>query len=111
MALLIKFEQFVLIMNFIRCVIKEIKHNADTQRIQNEFGILKNSNNENIIKYKDIFVEGMRTYIVSEYYKVRVYSLFNFFKWAGVDVIYMLYIITWIRTYVFIWKQVNIYIY
>ena len=59
-------------MNFLRCVIKEIKQNADTQRIQNEFEILKESNNENIIKYKEIFVEGMRTYIVSEYYKVRI---------------------------------------
>ena len=86
-ALLITYKPFALILPFIRCVIKEIKQYADTQRLQNEFGILKNSNNENIIKYKDIFVEGMRTYIVSEYYRVSIYSLGTYFKWAEVDFI------------------------
>ena len=47
-------------MRFIRCVVKEIKQNAEiTQSIKNKLGILKNSNSENIIKYKDIFVEGI----------------------------------------------------
>ena len=55
LVLLIKYKQFALIMNFLRCVIKEIKHNADTQRIQYELEILKNSNNESIIKYRNIF--------------------------------------------------------
>ena len=57
-----------------RCALKEIRQNIainnDTTQIEKEINILKDSNNENIIKYKDHFIENKKIHIVTEYYKV-----------------------------------------